>query len=190
MKISFLSRFSAFQYFPHNQGLLPTADCSSSCSCLRTPWKFKQIRVVACALALLLSTVLVIYAHRIRVVDASGNRHIINSNDMLLEVAHRVDWPRFAYVQYVTDPSYLCNSLMLFDTLHRLGCRAERLMMYPDHWIPGVDGQTAENKDSQESHLLALARDRFGVKLDPIKVVSKHGGDRTFPMILPSDVQY
>ena len=188
MKISFLSRFSAFRYFPLNQGLSPTGDRGSSYSYLRTPWKSKQIRVVACTLALLLAIVFVIYAHRIRAVDAPDIRHVVNSNDMLLEVAHIVDWSRFAYVQYVTNPSYLCNSLMLFEILDRLGCRAERLMMYPDHWIPGVDGQAAQGQDSQESHLLAMARDSFGVKLDPIKVVSKHGGDRTYPIKRPSVV--
>ncbi|KAK0738622.1 nucleotide-diphospho-sugar transferase [Schizothecium vesticola] len=45
---------------------------------------------------------------------------------------HNTDWSRFAYVQYVTNSAYLCNSVMLFETLHRLGTsRADRVMMYP-----------------------------------------------------------
>ena len=40
-----------------------------------------------------------------------------------------VDWSRFAYVQYATDQLYLCNSVMLFEILHRLESRADRLLI-------------------------------------------------------------
>ena len=184
MKISFLPRFDAFRYFPIDQGLSSLGDRGSSPWYLRTPWKSKQIRVLACALALLLAIVVVIYASQSHSVHVPATRHIVDSNGVLLEVAHSVDWSRFAYIQYVTNLSYLCNSLMVFEILDRLGCRAERLMMYPDHWIPGVLGGAAQGQDSKESQLLAMARDRFGVNLEPIKVMSKHGGDRTFTLTL------
>ena len=184
MRISFFSRLSASGYFPLDQGRSSSGDSNSSRFYLRTPLKFKQLRVLACALALLLAIVVVAYASRSRSVPVPGIRRIVDSNDVLLEVAHSVDWSRFAYLQYVTNTPYLCNSLMLFEILDRLGCRAERLLMYPDHWTPGVVGGVAQGQDSRESQLLARARDMFGVKLEAIKVVSKHGGDRSFTLTL------
>lgn len=82
-----------------------------------------------------------------------------------------VDWSRFAYTQYVTDTDYLCNSVMLFEALDRLGSKPDRLMMYPD------DFSTADSDDSREAKLLRLARDKYGVKLKPIQVQSRPGGD-------------
>lgn len=31
------------------------------------------------------------------------------------------DWSQYAYCQYVTKPAYLCNSVMIFEALERLG---------------------------------------------------------------------
>ncbi|KAJ5111104.1 Glucose N-acetyltransferase 1 [Penicillium argentinense] len=76
----------------------------------------------------------------------------------------QVDWSRFAYTQYVTNTEYLCNSVMLFETLHRLGSKADRLLMYPFNY------STADDDNSTESRLLRLARDKFGAKLKPIKI--------------------
>ena len=42
-----------------------------------------------------------------------------------------LDWSRFAYVQYVTNLPYLCNSVMLFESLYRLGSKPHRLLLYP-----------------------------------------------------------
>ena len=33
-------------------------------------------------------------------------------------------WSDFAYVQYVTNRNYLCNSLMIIEALHRSGTKA------------------------------------------------------------------
>lgn len=82
-----------------------------------------------------------------------------------------VDWSRFAYVQYVTNTEYLCNSVMLFEALHRLGSRADRLMMYPSSFSVDSDG------GSTESALLQKARDAYGVKLAPIEVQHRSGND-------------
>jgi len=46
-------------------------------------------------------------------------------------IGKNVTWTNYAYVQYVTDPSYLCNSLMIFEALRRHGTRADLLMLYP-----------------------------------------------------------
>jgi len=83
-----------------------------------------------------------------------------------------VDWSRFAYVQYVTNSAYLCNSVMLFEILHRLGAKANKLMMYPSNI--DVDGT------GSDSALVRKARDQYGVKLQPIKVQSRSGGDSTW----------
>lgn len=78
----------------------------------------------------------------------------------------RVDWSRFAYTQYVTDIEYLCDSIMIFESLSRLGSKANRLLMYPSTF-PSPD--LTEN-DSMKARLLRLARDRFGAKLQPIEI--------------------
>ena len=75
------------------------------------------------------------------------------------------NWSRFAYVQYVTNLPYLCNSVMLFESLHRLGCKPDRLMMYPSHFSIG--------DNSTESRLLLKARDEYRVILKPIDVQRK-----------------
>jgi hypothetical protein len=75
-----------------------------------------------------------------------------------------VDWSRFAYSQYVTDTAYLCNAIMVFEALQRLGSRAERILFYPHHW--DTDVTSAVDRDSQ---LLVLARDHYNVQLFPMK---------------------
>ncbi|KGO47716.1 hypothetical protein PEX1_092410 [Penicillium expansum] len=78
-----------------------------------------------------------------------------------------VNWSRFAYTQYVTNTAYLCNSVMLFETLHRLNSKPDRVMMYPSEFP--LDGNNTE----PESRLLRKARDEYNVKLVPIKVQSR-----------------
>ncbi|KAF5023389.1 hypothetical protein F66182_4546 [Fusarium sp. NRRL 66182] len=86
------------------------------------------------------------------------------------------DWTKFAYVQYVTDEDYLCNSVMAFETLHRLDSRADRLMMYPSEMM-SPDADSANTKAQQ---LLIKARDEYNVKLQPIQVQHKEGDDLTW----------
>lgn len=76
-----------------------------------------------------------------------------------------VDWSRYAYSQYATSSPYLCNSLMVFEALHRLGSRADRLLLYPKE----MDLHVANSTD-RDSQLLVMARDRFGVRLVPVEV--------------------
>ena len=101
--------------------------------------------------------------------------HLVSSNHDILEaVAGSIDWARFSYIQYVTTVPYLCNSVMLFAILDRLGCRPDRLMMYPEQW------KISESQDGEgdESRLLRIARDKYKVKLQPIHVQSKAASDR------------
>ncbi|KAL4860801.1 hypothetical protein BDV12DRAFT_181099 [Aspergillus spectabilis] len=91
-----------------------------------------------------------------------------------IQTVDPVNWSGFAYTQYVTNAAYLCNSVMLFETLHRLNSKADRLMMYPDSF-------SADEQDpSSESRLLRKARDEYGVKLMPIRVQSRNSGDPTW----------
>lgn len=83
----------------------------------------------------------------------------------------QIDWSRFAYTQYVTNTDYLCNSVMLFEILHRLGSKADRLMMYPDSMR--IDPEST----SIESRLLLKAKSEYGVKLTPIEVQHRDSED-------------
>ncbi|MCJ1265656.1 N-acetylglucosaminyltransferase [Lobaria immixta] len=87
-----------------------------------------------------------------------------------------VDWSRFAYVQYATDDAYLCNSVMVFEILHRLGSKADRLLMYPSDFQIEED----PNTESFNGRLLKKARDKYNVKLKPIQVQSRPGRDATW----------
>ncbi|CAG8421297.1 unnamed protein product [Penicillium salamii] len=80
-----------------------------------------------------------------------------------------VDWSRFAYTQYATDRSYLCNSLMIFEALHRLGSKPDRVLLYASEFT------SPQNHDSKESRMLRFARDNYGVKLKPIQVQLRGG---------------
>ena len=81
-----------------------------------------------------------------------------------------IDWSKFAYVQYVTNLPYLCNSVMLFESLHRLDCKPDRLIMYPS-------GFSLED-DSREARLLRKAQDSYRVILKPIEVQRRTSHDR------------
>lgn len=76
---------------------------------------------------------------------------------------NRVDWSRYAYSQYATSSAYLCNAVMVFESLHRLGSRADRVLFYPESW--DTDISDANDRDSQ---LLVLAKEKYGVLLVPI----------------------
>lgn len=73
-----------------------------------------------------------------------------------------IDWSQYAYCQYVTNAAYLCNSLMIFESLQRLGSKASRVIMYPRSWA--VEGT------SKEGRLLMKARDEYGVALQPVEI--------------------
>lgn len=77
-----------------------------------------------------------------------------------------VDWSQYAYVQYVTNPDYLCNSVLIFEALHRMGSKAGRLMMYPSTY-------SLDRHSKLEGNLLIKARDEYDVTLIPIDVLSK-----------------
>ncbi|KAI1634001.1 glucose N-acetyltransferase [Biscogniauxia mediterranea] len=88
----------------------------------------------------------------------------------------QVNWSRFAYTQYVTNSVYLCNSVMIFETLFRLQSRADRVMMYPEAMMDPAE----TNPTTEEAKLLVKARDVYGVKLVPISVQKRTGSDATW----------
>ncbi|KAM0268353.1 hypothetical protein ACHAPA_005149 [Fusarium lateritium] len=98
------------------------------------------------------------------------------NNSVLYPTKDGVDWGKFAYIQYVTDEDYLCNSLMAFETLDRLRSRADRLMMYPGEML----APDAEESDTVAGQLLIKARDEYNVKLQPIEIQRREGDDLTW----------
>ena len=66
------------------------------------------------------------------------------------QVSHVLDWSRLANTQHATYPDYRCNSVLLFESLHRLSSNARRLLVYPSdlHLAQG------EEMKLPESHLL------------------------------------
>lgn len=82
-----------------------------------------------------------------------------------------VDWSRYAYTQYATSSPYLCNSIMIFESLHRLGSRAERVLFYPYEWDLEVD-----DSSDRDSQLLVMARDKYNVQTVPIDIQMIKGG--------------
>ncbi|GAB7360426.1 hypothetical protein MBLNU230_g8382t1 [Neophaeotheca triangularis] len=82
----------------------------------------------------------------------------------------KVDWSRFAYSQYVTDSHSLCNALMVFESLHRFGSKADRVLLYPEQW----DTHISSSRD-RDSQLLNLARDKYNAVLQPIQLINAAG---------------
>ncbi|KAF4970157.1 hypothetical protein FSARC_2754 [Fusarium sarcochroum] len=106
--------------------------------------------------------------------DGIEEHHEDHSNES--NAADDVDWSRFAYIQYVTNEDYLCNSVMIFEALHRLGSKADRLMMYPREML----SPDAERSSSHGGQLLIRARDEYNVTLQPIEIQHRDGQDDTW----------
>ena len=98
-------------------------------------------------------------------------RRVNRSRSTLSDVLdpNAVDWSKFAYVQYATSLHYLCNSVMLFESLHRMGSKASRVIMYPDTWEVSVDLKSFESK------LLLKLQDEYNVNLMPVDVLRSDG---------------
>ncbi|KAL8978192.1 MAG: hypothetical protein Q9205_006168 [Flavoplaca limonia] len=76
-----------------------------------------------------------------------------------------VKWSQYAYFQYATSSAYLCNSVMLFEALHRLDSKADRILLYPNKWDTRI-----ENLSDRDSQLLVKARDWYNVRLVPVDI--------------------
>ena len=80
-------------------------------------------------------------------------------------------WKQYAYIQYVTNSDYLCNSVMIFETLHRLGSKADRLMMVPAKFAAD---------ESWMLDLMLKARDEYDVRLKLMDIQSRGGDGNVF----------
>ncbi|KAG5999445.1 hypothetical protein E4U43_002072 [Claviceps pusilla] len=103
----------------------------------------------------------------------SGHEH----SSLGVVSAGSVDWSKFAYVQYVTDSDYLCNSVMIFEALHRFGSRPDRLIMYPSTMMAA--NPSPDNSD--DARLLTEARDEYNVRLRPVEVQYRSGSELAMP---------
>jgi hypothetical protein len=83
-----------------------------------------------------------------------------------------VDWRMYAYATYATDLAYLCNAVMLFESLNRLGSKAQRVLFYPREW----DTHLANSTD-RKSQLLVKARDWYSVQLEPVAILGMERED-------------
>lgn len=81
-----------------------------------------------------------------------------------------VNWHRYAYSLYATDSATLCHAVLIFDALTRFGSKADRVLFYPETW----DTHVSSSRD-RDSQLLVMARDTYGVKLQPIKLLTVEG---------------
>ncbi|KAF9874585.1 hypothetical protein CkaCkLH20_07722 [Colletotrichum karsti] len=48
---------------------------------------------------------------------------------------------RFAYAQYATDLNYLCNAVINFNRLERLGTSHDMVLIFPESWTSGTSQQ-------------------------------------------------
>ncbi|KAK4949041.1 hypothetical protein LTR10_012414 [Elasticomyces elasticus] len=82
-----------------------------------------------------------------------------------IEVSTDISWTDFAYCTYATDTESLCNSVMLLESLHRLGVNADRMLIHSNLW------NASDTTFEREARLLRRARDDFGAKLQAIEVL-------------------
>ncbi|TGZ78207.1 nucleotide-diphospho-sugar transferase [Ascodesmis nigricans] len=88
----------------------------------------------------------------------------------------KVDWARFAYVQYATALDHVCNALMIFASLTKTPSLADKVLLYPEEW-----STDPAKGDSDTARLLVQMRDQYGVKLQPIELQEKkNAGDSTW----------
>lgn len=85
-----------------------------------------------------------------------------------------IDWTQYAYCQYVTDIEYLCNSLMIFESLHRLGSKADRVLLYPQVW------ELYPKVKTWQSMFLKKAQDDYKVHIVPVRVQHFESGEGTW----------
>lgn len=109
-----------------------------------------------------------------------------NSPQHLSLNSDSVDWSRYAYSQYATTSAHLCNSVMLFEALHRFGSKPARILFYPSTW----DTEIASSKD-RDSQLLVMARDKYKAKLIPVEMAVDGTYNASYAKFLPwGETQY
>lgn len=139
-----------------------------------TEWRMlpqkRFIQLAIFATAILLTILLSLRYRRPSVPDTSSLQTAFSSPEQSSDDG--IDWSQFAYVQYVTTIPYLCNSVMLFDRLHQLGSKADRLLLYPREYSLDLGGLNTPGA------LLRKARDKYGAILIPIDIEHRDSTDR------------
>lgn len=79
-----------------------------------------------------------------------------------------------------TDSHAMCNAYMVFEALHRLKSKADRVLLYPDEW------RTSMDRNDRNNQLLAHAAKHYGVKLKPIQLLGLDGEADAGTMKRPS----
>jgi hypothetical protein len=82
----------------------------------------------------------------------------------------KVDHSKHAYVMYATDDHNMCNAYMIFESLHRLGSKADRVLLHNPQWTT-----TDMGGSGRSSELLTRAQKRFKVKLRPVQLLDERG---------------
>jgi hypothetical protein len=139
----------------------------------------RPIERLAVLVGLLLFAAFLAYHHdRFHFVDSAAH-HVWNSSKDLLRLggggggslipawSRGVDWRDFAYVSYATSLDRVCDSLMLAESLHRLGAKPETLILYAAGLGGGID-----TSSSSTNLLLQQAIDFYGARVVPVEVPS------------------
>ncbi|CCE64566.1 hypothetical protein TPHA_0I00600 [Tetrapisispora phaffii CBS 4417] len=72
----------------------------------------------------------------------------------------KIDWKKLAYVNYVTEPSYLCNTLIMFQSLITHGTQAKLLLLIsPELLDPNSESSIEYNTVALIEHIKKLNTD-------------------------------
>lgn len=135
----------------------------------------RRLRVVAASFLVVLAFVYVYYTGGRFAADIYHSAESTSlSNGQPNKTATDIDWTRFAYTQYATDTAYLCNSVMIFESLKRLGSKAERVLMHPGYMSLDPDSNSTDNM------LLRKAAREYDVELVPIEIQRRDLGESNY----------
>lgn len=166
---------------PTNDAISPVSPSAKSLPSFSEVLASKRLRWASCAgVALFLLSLVFRHSEQIAAMRHSLSSPSQHDASPVAEPAAgqtEVEWSRFAYVQYVTNTEYLCNSVMFFERLDHLQSKADRVMMYPSKMLDPL----ATEGDTYDAKLLIRARDVYGVKLAPITVQHRPNVDRELP---------
>jgi hypothetical protein len=144
----------------------------------------RPLERLAVLFVLLLFTAFLAYHHdRLHFVGSAAH-HVWNSAKNRSRLPGRgstdpawshVDWSDFAYISYATTPDCLCNSLMLAESLHRLGAKPETLILYAAD-LGGEEENATSFPSSPSARLLHQASALYGARTEPVEVLNSSGG--------------
>jgi hypothetical protein len=133
---------------------------------------------LAVLLGLLVFTAFLAYHYdRLHFADSAAH-HVWNSSKMrlgigggrsrgsLIPIWGRVDWSEFAYISFATSPDDVCDSLMLAESLHRLGVKPETVILYAADL-----GQGDSLLSSPSVPLLQEAVELYGARVEAVEVL-------------------